>query len=210
MSSSALLETRDLSCNRNDRLLFEHLDFVLEPGQMLVVEGPNGCGKTSLLRILTGLRLADRGEILWRGDPIDRLAGDYYEQVAYVGHHDGVKHELSCLENLRLARAMGMPSTADLDDVLEQVNLYAYGETEVGSLSAGQKRRLALARLLATDSMLWILDEPFTSLDKVSMSMFTSLFEQHLQRQGLIVMTSHHDISLPTRSVQRLQLGTQA
>jgi heme exporter protein A len=209
MSSSALLEIRDLSCNRNDRLLFEHLDFALQPGQMLVVEGPNGCGKTSLLRILTGLRMADDGEILWRGNPIDRLAGDYYEQVTYVGHHDGVKHELSCLENLRLARAMGMPSTADLDDVLEQVNLYAYGETEVGSLSAGQKRRLALARLLATDSMLWIL-EPFTSLDKASMAMFASLFEQQLQRQGIIVMTSHHDISLPTQSVQRLQLGAQA
>ena len=208
MSSPALLETRGLSCNRNDRLLFENLDFVLDPGQMLVVEGPNGCGKTSLLRILTGLRLADGGEILWRGEAIDRLAGDYYEQVAYVGHHDGVKHELSCLENLRLARAMGVPSTADLDAVLEQVNLYAYGETEVGSLSAGQKRRLALARLLATDSMLWILDEPFTSLDKASMSMFASLFEQHLRQQGLIVMTSHHDISLPTQSVQRLQLGT--
>ena len=177
---------------------------------MLVVEGPNGCGKTSLLRILTGLRMADGGEILWRGNPIDRLAGDYYEQVTYVGHHDGVKHELSCLENLRLARAMGMPSTMDLDDVLEQVNLYAYGETEVGSMSAGQKRRLALARLLATDSMLWILDEPFTSLDKASMSMFASLFEQHLQRQGIIVMTSHHDISLPTQSLQRLQLGAQA
>jgi heme exporter protein A len=130
--------------------------------------------------------------------------------VTYVGHHDGVKHELSCLENLRLARAMGMPSTTDLDDVLEQVNLYAYGETEVGSMSAGQKRRLALARLLTTDSMLWILDEPFTSLDKASMSMFTSLFEQHLQRQGIIVMTSHHDISLPTQSLQRLQLGSQA
>jgi heme exporter protein A len=208
MSSSALLETRDLSCIRNDRLLFEHLDFSLEPGQMLVVEGPNGCGKTSLLRILTGLRLADDGEVLWRGDPIDRLAGDYYEQVAYVGHHDGVKQELTCLENLRLARAMGIPSTSALDDVLEQVNLYAYGETEVGSLSAGQKRRLALARLLATDSMLWILDEPFTSLDKASMSMFASLFEQHLQGQGLIVMTSHHQISLPAQSVQQLQLGT--
>ena len=208
MSSSALLETRDLSCVRNDRLLFEHLDFSLEPGQMLVVEGPNGCGKTSLLRILTGLRLADDGEVLWRGDPIDRLAGDYYEQVAYVGHHDGVKQELTCLENLRLARAMGMPSRSDLDTVLEQVNLYAYGETEVGSLSAGQKRRLALARLLATDSMLWILDEPFTSLDKASMALFASLFEQHLQGQGLIVMTSHHEISLPAQSVQHLQLGT--
>ncbi len=209
MSLSALLETRDLSCIRNDRLLFEHLDFSLEPGQMLVVEGPNGCGKTSLLRILTGLRLADGGEILWRGDPIDRLAGDYYEQVAYVGHHDGVKNELSCLENLRLARAMGMPSRQELDEVLEQVNLYAYGETEVGSLSAGQKRRLALARLLATDSGLWILDEPFTSLDGTSMSMFASLFEQHLEQQGLIVMTSHHNISLPGQNVQYLQLGMQ-
>jgi len=176
---------------------------------MLVVEGPNGCGKTSLLRILTGLRLADGGEILWRGETIDRLAGDYYEQVTYVGHHDGIKHELSCLENLRLARAMGIPSTLDLDDVLERVNLYTYGESEVGSLSAGQKRRLALARLLATDSLLWILDEPFTSLDKASMEMFSVLFEQHLQRDGVIVVTSHHDISLPTRALQRLNLGAR-
>ena len=208
MSTTALLETRKLCCTRNDRTLFENLDIALEPGQMLVVEGPNGCGKTSLLRILTGLRLADSGEILWRGDPIDRLAGDYYEQVSYVGHHDGIKHELSCLENLRLARAMGVPSDTDLDDVLECVNLYAYGETDVGHLSAGQKRRLALARLLATDSMLWILDEPFTSLDKASMAMFAGLFEQHLHREGIIVMTSHHDISLPSKSLQRLSLGT--
>jgi heme exporter protein A len=207
MSSSVLLQTRDLSCMRNDRLLFEHLDIALEAGQMLVVEGPNGCGKTSLLRILTGLRLADSGEVLWRGEPIDRLAGDYFEQVNYVGHHDGVKHELSCLENLRLARAMGVPSQLDLDDVLDRVNLYAYGETEAGSLSAGQKRRLALARLIATDAMLWILDEPFTSLDKASMAMFSGMFEQHLQQRGVIVMTSHHDISLPTQALQRLQMG---
>ena len=195
---------------RNDRLLFEHLDIHLDAGQMLVVEGPNGCGKTSLLRILTGLRLADGGEVLWRQQPIDRLAGDYFEQVNYVGHHDGVKYELSCLENLRLAQAMGVASSRDLDDVLKQVNLYAYGETAVGSLSAGQKRRLALARLLATDGLLWILDEPFTSLDKASMALFTGLFEQHLERQGVIVMTSHHDISLPSHALQRLQLGVAA
>ena len=209
MSQTALLQMSGLSCTRNDRVLFEQLDFMLEAGQILVVEGPNGSGKTSLLRILTGLALADSGEILWRGTPIDRLAGDYYEQVVYVGHHDGVKHELSCLENLRLARAMGVPSELDLDDVLERVNLYAYGETEVGSMSAGQRRRLALARLLATDSLLWILDEPFTSLDRDSMAMFAQLFEQHLERQGLIVMTSHHDISLPGQSVQRLHLGAR-
>ncbi len=207
MSPSVLLQTRDLSCMRNDRLLFEQLEISLDAGQMLVVEGPNGCGKTSLLRILTGLRMADGGEILWRGEPIDRLAGDYFEQVNYVGHHDGVKHELSCLENLRLARAMGAPSNIDLDEVLEQVNLYAYGETDVGSLSAGQKRRLALARLLATEATLWILDEPFTSLDKASMAMFAEVFERHLEQQGMIVVTSHHDISLPHHSLQRLQLG---
>jgi heme exporter protein A len=210
MLSTVLLQTRNLSCMRNDRLLFERLDIELEAGQILVVEGPNGCGKTSLLRILTGLRLADSGGVLWRGEPIDRLAGDYFEQVNYVGHHDGVKHELSCLENLRLARAMGVPSQQDLDDVLDKVNLYAYGETEVGSLSAGQKRRLALARLLATDALLWILDEPFTSLDKASMALFSGLFEQHLQRQGVIVMTSHHDISLPAQSLQRLKMGDAA
>ena len=147
---------------------------------------------------------------MWRDQLIDRLAGDYFEQVSYVGHHDGVKHELSCLENLRLARAMGVPSKADLDEVLERVNLYAYGETEAGSLSAGQKRRLALARLLATEASLWILDDPFTSLDKASMALFGDLFEQHLERQGVIVVTSHHDISLPRRALQRLRLGAAA
>jgi heme exporter protein A len=210
MSTTPLLETRDLCCIRNDRLLFEHLDFSLSAGELLVVEGPNGCGKTSLLRILTGLRMADGGSVLWRGEAINRLAGDYYEQVAYVGHHDGVKHDLTCLENLRLARAMGIPSPVDLDSVLEQVNLYAYGESEVGSLSAGQKRRLALARLLATDSLLWILDEPFTSLDKNSMAMFAGLFEQHLERGGVVVVTSHHDIDLPRQTVKRLGLGRAA
>lgn len=210
MSTSALLETRNLGCIRNDRELFGNLDIALSPGQMLVVEGPNGCGKTSLLRILTGLRLADHGEILWRGEPIDRLAGDYYEQVSYVGHHDGVKAELSCLENLRLARAMGIPSDRDLDDVLDQVQLFRYGDSEAGSLSAGQKRRLALARLLATESMLWVLDEPFTSLDRDSMALFSGLFEQQLQRDGIIVMTSHHEIVLPAVQLIRLGLGAVA
>jgi len=210
MSTPVLLETRNLGCTRNDRELFAGLDCALSPGQMLVVEGPNGCGKTSLLRILTGLRLADSGEILWRGEPIDRLAGDYYEQVSYVGHHDGVKAELSCLENLRLARAMGIPSELDLDDALDQVRLFRYGDSEAGSLSAGQKRRLALARLLVTETTLWILDEPFTSLDRDSMALFSDLFMRHLQDDGIIVMTSHHEIVLPAAALTRLALGVAA
>lgn len=173
---------------------------------MLLVEGANGSGKTSLLRILTGFRLPDEGEVLWAGDPIDKLGGDYYEQINYVGHHDGNKLELSCLENLRLAQAMGVPADIDLDDVLDRVNLYAYGETEVGSMSAGQRRRLALARLIATQSRLWILDEPFTSLDRGSIGLFEELFVEQLDAGGMVVMTSHHPTSLPDERVERLQL----
>ena len=174
---------------------------------MLLVEGRNGSGKTSLLRIITGLKMAEDGEILWCGVPIAEQGAEYYEQVSYIGHHDGVKRDLTCLENLRLVQAMGKPSGLDLDLVLERVNLFRYGDTPVSNLSAGQKRRLALARLIATDSKLWILDEPFTSLDKASMAMFSAVFESHLQQQGMIVMTSHHDISLPQQSLQRLQMG---
>ncbi len=208
MSQPTSLELCKLGCNRNDRQLFADLQVTLEPGQMLVVEGPNGCGKTSLLRILTGLRQADSGEVRWRGQPIDQLGGDYCEQVNYVGHHDGVKRELSCIENLRLARAMGIPSAISLDEVLSQVNLYEYGEIEAGHLSAGQRRRLGLARLFATESMIWILDEPFTSLDQASMRLFNECFEAHLEQQGIIVLTSHHQFDLSPSNRISLQLGS--
>jgi heme exporter protein A len=207
MSDTTLLQINNLACIRDDRVLFEHLNLSLAAGQMLLVEGRNGCGKTSLLRILTGLKLADDGEILWRGEAIDELAADYYEQVNYVGHHDGVKRELTCLENLRLVQAMGKPSGVELDDALEQVNLYRYGDTLMGSLSAGQKRRLALSRLIVTEAKLWILDEPFTSLDKNSMANFETMFERHLAQQGVIVMTSHHDITMSNAGIQRLDLS---
>ena len=207
MSDTALLQINNLTCIRDDRVLFEHLNLSLAAGQMLLVEGHNGCGKTSLLRILTGLKLPDEGEILWQGESIEQLAADYYEQVNYVGHHDGVKRELTCLENLRLVQAMGKPSGVDLDDALEQVNLYRYGDTLMGSLSAGQKRRLALSRLIVTEAKLWIMDEPFTSLDKSSMANFETMFEQHLDQQGVIVMTSHHDVDMVNADIQRLNLS---
>jgi heme exporter protein A len=174
---------------------------------MLLVEGHNGSGKTSLLRILTGLKMADEGEIYWHETAISESDSNYYERVIYVGHHDGVKRELTCLENLRLVQAMGNPSAIDLDDALEQVNLYRYGDTPVSNLSAGQRRRLALARLVVTEADLWILDEPYTSLDKVSMVLFQTMFEMHLKQGGIIVMTSHHDIDMPAVDVQRLDLS---
>lgn len=204
---SALLQTRDLCCVKDDRVLFDDLNLALEAGQILLVEGHNGSGKTSLLRILTGLSLPESGDVLWLGEPISTVGADYYEQVNYIGHHDGIKRDLTCLENLRLVQAMGKPLPIDLDDALEQVNLYRFGENYVATLSAGQKRRLALARLIVTEARLWIMDEPFTSLDKASMRMFQALFEQHLAQDGLIVMTSHHDIDMPQSNVVRLNLS---
>ena len=207
MSTSALLQTRDLTCVKDDRVLFEGLNLDLEPGRILLVEGRNGSGKTSLLRILTGLSLPESGEVLWQGVPIGEAGPEYYEQVTYVGHHDGLKRDLTALENLRLAQAMGKPSELDLDQVLERVNLYRFGDNFVSTLSAGQKRRLALARLIATEAQVWIMDEPFTSLDKASMALFQELFEQHLRQGGVIVLTSHHDIEMPDQDVQRLNLS---
>ncbi len=204
---SALLQTRGLSCVRDDRLLFEDLNLSLNAGQILLVEGQNGSGKTSLLRILTGLSLPEDGEVLWQGQPIAEVGPDYYEQVNYVGHHDGIKRDLTCLENLRLVQAMGKPLPIDLDDALDKVNLYRFGENFVSTLSAGQKRRLAMARLVVTEAQLWIMDEPFTSLDKASMAMFQQMFEEHLHNAGVIVMTSHHDIEMPNCDVISLNLS---
>ena len=208
MSDTALLQIRNLACIRDGRVLFKHLNLSLHAGQMLLVEGRNGSGKTSLLRLLTGLQLADAGDVLWAGESIGRLADDYYEQISYVGHHDGVKRELTCLENLRLIQVMGKPVDCSLDDALERVNLYHDADTRVSQLSAGQKRRLALARLLVVESKLWILDEPFTSLDKNSMNSFATLFTEHLQMRGMIVMTSHHPVDMPDSNLQRLNLST--
>ncbi len=204
---SALLQTNDLCCVKDDRVLFENLNLSLYEGQILLVEGKNGSGKTSLLRILTGLNLPESGEVLWKGKPISEVGPDYYEQVNYVGHHDGIKRDLTCLENLRLVQAMGKPMPIDLDDALDKVNLYRFGDNFVATLSAGQKRRLALARLVVTEAKLWIMDEPFTSLDKSSMAMFQEMFEQHLATGGIIIMTSHHDIEMSDSDVLRLNLS---
>jgi len=204
---SALLQTRDLSCVKDDRVLFEGMNLSLDAGQILLVEGKNGSGKTSLLRILTGLSLPESGDVLWQGRPISEVGADYYEQVNYVGHHDGIKRDLTCLENLRLVQAMGKPLPIDLDEALDKVNLYRFGDNYVATLSAGQKRRLALARLVVTEALLWIMDEPFTSLDKASMAMFQEMFEQHLEKGGVIVLTSHHDIEMPQSDVVRLNLS---
>lgn len=191
---------------RDERMLFEDLSFRLDRGQMLLVEGRNGSGKTSLLRILCGIRQQESGEVLWNGDSIHALGAEYHQHMAYVGHHDGIKGDLTVQENLRLARALGNPSTMQDPEILEKIRLSGYEDILSRALSAGQRRKLALSRLLATDSTLWILDEPFTALDTAGISLFEALMSRHTVNGGIVVMTSHHQVRIEHSEPERLQL----
>ncbi|MCU7814605.1 MAG: cytochrome c biogenesis heme-transporting ATPase CcmA [Candidatus Thiodiazotropha sp. (ex Rostrolucina anterorostrata)] len=194
-NTAATYEARSLACIRDDRVLFEDLSFGINPGQALVLEGRNGSGKTSLLRILCGIRLPESGKLLWEGQDIFRLGPEFHEHIAYLGHKDGSKLDLTPLENLRIAQGLGKASDGiDLDEALDQVGLYGFEDVPTRNLSAGQQRRLAIARLLVTDAKLWILDEPFTSLDRKGIEHMERLFEGHLNRGGMAAMTTHHRI----------------
>lgn len=201
------LEACDLTCVRDDQILFDGLSFRIGSKQVLLIEGRNGSGKTSLLRILCGLGLQDRGEVKWCGEPIERLGAGYHQHLAYVGHHDGIKRDLTVLENLRMAQAFDRPGRLTIDQALEKVNLWGCEEVQAHALSAGQRRRLALARLLVTDNCLWILDEPFTAMDKEGIAAFEQLIVTHVGNGGLVVLTSHHSFDCDGADVQRIDLS---
>jgi heme exporter protein A len=200
-----LLQGSQLSCIRDDRILFEGLDFTLQAGQVLLLEGKNGSGKTSLLRILCGFREPDAGEVFWCGGAIND--SQYYADMAYVGHLDGVKKELTVMENLKVSLALGQSGQYSIQQGLTKVHLADYDDVLVQALSAGQKRRLSLARLLITKNIVWILDEPFTSLDKQGIALIETLMFEHCASGGMIVLTSHHDIDLHGIDVQRINLS---
>lgn len=203
--TTPLLQGTELSCIRDDRVLFSKLNFRLESGQILLLEGKNGSGKTSLLRILCGFREPDAGAINWCGDAVKDSR--FYAEMAYVGHLDGIKKELTVLENLKMSLALSSAGRYTIDEALAKVHLAGYDDVLVQSLSAGQKRRLSLARLLITENVLWILDEPFTSLDKQGIALIETLMTEHCASGGMIVLTSHHDIDLPDVDVQRIYLS---
>jgi len=203
-----VLEARELECIRDDRRLFSGLEFTLDAGAALILEGRNGSGKTSLLRILCGIRMPDAGTVTWCGTDIDKLGPDYHVHTAYVGHRDGIKLDLTPLENLAMARALGKPSAISLETALEQVELYGFEDVLARNLSAGQQRRLALARLLVTDSVLWILDEPFTSLDTHGIGVIETLLEEHTGNGGMLAATSHHTVNLTRTPTRIINLST--
>jgi len=198
-----MLTATGLSCVRGERRLFSGLDLAVGPGEWLHVQGENGAGKTSLLRILSSLSPPAEGEIFWRGEPIRALAEDYRREMLFLGHQGAVKEDLTPLENLMLAARL---DGAALDETAALTALARFGlrgreDLAVRFLSAGQKRRVLLARLAVRQATLWILDEPFTALDVKAVEMLSGLVVEHVTRGGIAILTSHQAIPLPNGKV---------
>lgn len=194
-----MLTASALSCVRGERRLFSGLDLAVGPGEWLHVQGENGAGKTSLLRILAGLSPAAEGEIRWQGESIKALAEDYRRHLLFLGHHGAVKEELTPLENLTLAAQLDGTVLDETEALtaLARFGLRGREDLPVRFLSAGQKRRVLLARLAVRKATLWILDEPFTALDVKAVEMLSGLIVEHVTGGGIAILTSHQSIPLP-------------
>ncbi|MFC5498244.1 cytochrome c biogenesis heme-transporting ATPase CcmA [Caenimonas terrae] len=187
-----------LACVRGERPLFSGVDLAVERGQWLHVRGANGAGKTSLLRLLAGLSPPAQGEVRWQGKPIADCSAAYRSDLLFLGHQGALKDDLTALENIELAGALdgASPPRADVVSALRRVGLQGRDELPVRFLSAGQKRRVLLARMLTRKARLWVLDEPFTALDAKGVSMLSELLHDHLADGGMAVVTSHQPIPI--------------
>lgn len=201
-----MFSVTDLSCSRGERRLFAGLGFELAAGEWLHVQGENGAGKTSLLRLLAGLSHPDEGDIRWRGEPIRYCAERYRRELLYLGHHGTVKEELTLLENLLLAARLDGTALEESTALkaLDRFGLRGREDLPVRFLSAGQKRRVLLARLAVRQATLWLLDEPFTALDVKAVDMLSGLIEEHVSHGGMAILTSHQSMPLPNGKVLRV------
>ena len=191
-----LLQANNLSCVREDRTLFEHLSFAVRSGDLMQIEGPNGVGKTSLLRLVTGLALPEAGEIRWRGESIRRAREAFHGDLLYLGHAAALNDLLSPLENLRFACAAAGDAVDEDDCVqaLQRIGLADQLDLPARVLSQGQRRRVGLARLFLSNARpLWVLDEPFTALDVRAVADLAATLSQHCDAGGMVMLTTHQD-----------------
>jgi heme exporter protein A len=204
-----MLEVSGLACVRGDRKLFSDLSFSLAAGELLHLHGHNGSGKTTLMRTLCGLIKESDGEIRWNGESIHRLGEEYTRDVVYIGHKNGIKDDLTGVENLRVCSALdGYPiKESQAWDALAKMGLRGHEDLPSRVLSQGQKRRVALARLLVNQSKLWILDEPFTALDVAAVDFLQSIIRTHIEAGGMVILTTHQEVNITKEQVKELQLG---
>jgi len=193
--SAALFEADGLACARAGRLVFGHLSFELRPGDALVLRGPNGSGKSSLLRLLAGLVPMAAGTLRWQGGPVDPRAPEHRARLQFVGHADGAKAALTVRENLAACAAL-LGLGGDLAPALAALGLETLADTPARHLSAGQKRRLALARLALGSRPLWLLDEPAVGLDAPNRERLRALLRRHREGGGLCIVATHGDIEI--------------
>ncbi|MGB4075746.1 cytochrome c biogenesis heme-transporting ATPase CcmA [Pseudomonas sp.] len=206
--TSPLLEAVALACERDWRMLFERLELRLVPGEMLQVAGPNGSGKTSLLRLLAGLMQPSAGEIRLNGQPLATQRAELARTLLWMGHAAGIKGLLTAEENLTWLCALHQPAErAAIWQALEAVGLRGFEDVPCHTLSAGQQRRVALARLYLPGPQLWVLDEPFTALDKDAVAQLEQHLAAHCEQGGLVVLTTHHTLTVKPAGYRELDLG---
>lgn len=205
-AATPLLRAERLFCERDERVLFSALSFSLSAGQLMQVMGSNGSGKTTLLRIVCGLNDSYDGDIYWCGEPISEQREQFLASMLYIGHRVGVNRILTPRENLRWSAALHAPVDDErIVSALARVGLRAYEDIPCRNLSAGQQQRVSLARLLISPARLWILDEPFTTLDVYGVAELENLLAEHVSQGGAVLFTTHHRLNVSCE-VQRLNL----
>lgn len=204
-----MLEVGNLACSRGDHRLFSGLSFSLHAGEIMQVQGANGSGKTSLLRTLCGFITPDEGGISWNGKPVGELGEDYYAELLYIGHLNAIKDELNALENLQMSAGLAGYTVTEQQAVaaLRRMGLQRREHLPVRVLSQGQRRRVALARLLISDAHLWILDEPLTALDVGAVGLMQELIGEHLSKDGMVIFTTHQPLQVVGVQTRELVLS---
>jgi heme exporter protein A len=200
----------DLTLWRGNHCLFDGLSFESPVGSAAILRGVNGSGKTTLLRVLCGLTRPETGHVEWQGMRVDANRQLFGTQVAYLGHLSGLKADLSVAQNLAFCARLGGPNAQAWQPLLASLELSHCADLEVRYLSAGQKRRAALARLFMSDAMLWLLDEPFTNLDAAGRQFVEERIVERLQSGGTAIIAAHHDLDLGEVPMQTIELGADA